>query len=92
MVASALLGVAASSTSSAQLSKAAAVTTALELANAQTNGVALAPDGRLCLVIARQKGQDVPQSAESALEGERGCVQAAGCEWARQLKRPSRGC
>lgn len=34
---------------------------ALELPNAQTNGVAIAPDGRMFLVVAKQKGQDVPQ-------------------------------
>ncbi len=48
----------------AQPAKAPAVTTALELPNAQTNGVALSPDGRLFLVIAKQKGQNVPQIAE----------------------------
>ncbi len=48
----------------AQAPKAPTVTTALELPNAQTNGVALSPGGRLFLVIAKQKGQDVPQIAE----------------------------
>ncbi len=36
----------------------------MSLPNAQTNGVAIAPGGRLFLVIAKQKGQDVPQIAE----------------------------
>ena len=40
------------------------LTVALELPNAQTNGVAIAPDGRMFLVIAKQKGQSVPQIAE----------------------------
>jgi sugar lactone lactonase YvrE len=38
--------------------------TAITLPNAITNGVAIAPDGRTFLVIAKQKGQDVPQLAE----------------------------
>lgn len=37
---------------------------ALELPNAQTNGVAIAPGGRMFLVIPKQKGQNVPQIAE----------------------------
>ncbi len=36
----------------------------ISLPNAITNGVAIAPDGRTFLVIAKQKGQDVPQIAE----------------------------
>ena len=37
---------------------------ALTLPNATTNGVAIAPGGRTFLVIAKQKGQEVPQIAE----------------------------
>lgn len=37
---------------------------AISLPNAITNGVAIAPGGRIFLVIAKQKGQDVPQLAE----------------------------
>lgn len=37
---------------------------AISLPNAISNGVAIAPDGRTFLVIAKQKGQDVPQIAE----------------------------
>lgn len=62
----------------AQHAKGAIVTTALELPNAQTNGVALAPDGRLFLVIAKQKGQDVPQIAEYIGGTRRGGVYRGG--------------
>ncbi len=37
---------------------------AITLPNADTNGVAIAPGGRTFMVIARQKGQDVPEVAE----------------------------
>jgi hypothetical protein len=37
---------------------------AITLPNAQANGVAIAPGGRTFMVIAKQKGQDVPQLAE----------------------------
>lgn len=37
---------------------------AISLPNAQTNGVAIEPGGRMFMVIAKQKGQDVPQLAE----------------------------
>ena len=37
---------------------------ALSVPNATTNGVAVAPDGRVFMVIQKQKGQDVPQIAE----------------------------
>ena len=37
---------------------------AISLPNAMTNGVAIAPGGRAFMVIARQKGQNVPQIAE----------------------------
>lgn len=37
---------------------------AISLPDAITNGVAIAPGGRTFLVIAKQKGQDVPQLAE----------------------------
>ncbi len=43
---------------------AASLKVAMTLPHAQTNGVAIAPDGRTFLVIAKQKGQDVPQLAE----------------------------
>lgn len=39
---------------------------AMTLPDATTNGVAIAPGGRTFLVIANQKGQDVPQIAEWA--------------------------
>ncbi len=45
-------------------SAARSLTAAITLPNATTNGVAIAPDGRTFLVIAKQKGQDVPQIAE----------------------------
>lgn len=65
----------------AQAAKAPTVITALELPNAQTNGVALAPDARLFLVIAKQKGQDVPQIAEYV-----GGTRAGGVYKGGQLK------
>ena len=37
---------------------------AISVPNATTNGVAIAPDGRMFMVIQKQKGQDVPQIAE----------------------------
>lgn len=37
---------------------------AISVPNATTNGVAIAPDGRVFMVIQKQKGQDVPQIAE----------------------------
>lgn len=40
------------------------LTPAITLPNALTNGIAIAPGGRTFLVIAKQKGQDVPQLAE----------------------------
>ena len=45
-------------------SAAASLTAAITLPDATTNGVAIAPGGRTFLVIAKQKGQDVPQIAE----------------------------
>lgn len=45
-------------------SAAASLKAAITLPNATTNGVAIAPGGRMFLVIAKQKGQDVPQIAE----------------------------
>ena len=45
-------------------SAAASLKAAITLPNATTNGVAIAPGGRTFLVIAKQKGQDVPQIAE----------------------------
>ncbi len=36
----------------------------ISLPNAITNGVAASPDGRIFMVIAKQKGQDVPEIAE----------------------------
>ena len=40
------------------------LTPVISLPNAITNGVAVAPDGRKFLTIAKQKGQDVPRLAE----------------------------
>ncbi len=37
---------------------------AITLPNTTSNGVAIAPNGRMFLVLAKQKGQDVPQIAE----------------------------
>ena len=45
-------------------SAAASLKAEITLPNATTNGVAIAPGGRTFLVIAKQKGQDVPQIAE----------------------------
>ncbi len=45
-------------------SAAASLKAEITLPNATTNGVAIAPGGRTFLVIAKQKGQDVPQLAE----------------------------
>jgi sugar lactone lactonase YvrE len=43
---------------------ATSLTVAISLPDAITNGVAIAPDGRTFVVIAKQKGQNVPQLAE----------------------------
>ncbi len=45
-------------------SAAGSLKAAIVLPNATTNGVAVAPGGRTFLVIAKQKGQEVPQIAE----------------------------
>ena len=43
---------------------ASSLTPAISVPNATTNGVAVATDGRVFMVIQKQKGQDVPQIAE----------------------------
>ena len=49
---------------SAKTNASSSLKVAITLPNAQTNGVAIAPGGRIFMVIAKQKGQDVPQLAE----------------------------